>query len=80
MDTEGTEVVCARCGETKPRLEQQPIPGKLGAVIHAKTCAECWEEWRLMEVRVINELRLNFMDPESETKLHAHLREFLKLD
>jgi Fe-S cluster biosynthesis and repair protein YggX len=30
-----------------------------------------------MEVRVINELRLNFMDPESQTKLDRQLRIFL---
>jgi len=30
-----------------------------------------------MEVKVINELRLNFMDPKAETTLHGHLRAFL---
>ena len=29
---------------------------------------------------VINELRLNFMDPDSQDVLIRHLREFLKLD
>jgi Fe-S cluster biosynthesis and repair protein YggX len=30
-----------------------------------------------MEVKVINELRLNFMDPQAEATLHSHLRAFL---
>ncbi len=32
------------------------------------------------EVMVINELRLNFMDPDAQEILIRHLREFLKLD
>jgi Fe-S cluster biosynthesis and repair protein YggX len=30
-----------------------------------------------MEVMVINELRLNFMDPASQETLNRHMREFL---
>jgi Fe-S cluster biosynthesis and repair protein YggX len=29
---------------------------------------------------VINELKLNFMDPEAQTTLERHMREFLALD
>ena len=32
-----------------------------------------------MEVRTINELRLNFMDPEAQRTLVRHLCSFLKL-
>ncbi|MCL4839231.1 MAG: Fe(2+)-trafficking protein, partial [Thermoanaerobaculia bacterium] len=32
------------------------------------------------EVMVINELRLNFMDPEAPKVLETHLRQFLALD
>ena len=42
-------------------------------------CAECWGEWEKQEVMVINELRLNFMDPRSAEVLHQKLREFLAL-
>jgi hypothetical protein len=27
-------------------------------------CADCWKAWEAMEVKVLNEYRLNFMDPE----------------
>jgi Fe-S cluster biosynthesis and repair protein YggX len=43
-------------------------------------CASCWSEWERREVIVINELRLNFMDPEAQDILAAQMRDFLALD
>jgi len=53
--------------------------GSQGQILVEKVCQECWEEWQNMEVMVINELRLNFMDPESPEILAKHMREFLQL-
>ncbi len=50
------------------------------AEIRAKVCSDCWEEWQKGEVVVINELRLNFMDPQAQEILNRHMREFLYLD
>ena len=56
-------VQCTRCGRPEaPALARQPLPGPRGAEIREKICADCWNEWQKMEVMVINELRLNFMD------------------
>ena len=71
---------CARCGAESPRLARPPFGGALGAEIAARVCADCWEEWRRIEVMVINELRLNFMDPSSQEVLAAEIRRFLGLD
>jgi Fe-S cluster biosynthesis and repair protein YggX len=71
---------CRRCGREAAALAAAPFPGALGAEIHAATCADCWREWQKAEVMVINELRLNFMDPAAQDVLHRHLREFLLLD
>jgi Fe-S cluster biosynthesis and repair protein YggX len=70
---------CARCGATEPRLERPPFGGAFGAEIAEQVCANCWAEWRQAEVMVINELRLNFMDPEAQATLTTHMREFLAL-
>ena len=50
------------------------------AEVLGKVCATCWHEWTQAEVMVINELRLNFMDPKSLEILERHMREFLLLD
>jgi Fe-S cluster biosynthesis and repair protein YggX len=73
-------VTCARCHQDKPGLENPPYPGDLGEEIVARVCSDCWNEWQQAEVMVINEFRLNFMDPRANEILVQHLREFLVLD
>ena len=71
-------VPCARCGRSDtPALTRRPMPGAAGAEIQERVCADCWAEWQKMEVVVINELRLNFMDPGSQQILNRQMREFL---
>ena len=71
---------CARCGRTgAPRLPRPPLPGAAGRDVQARVCADCWGEWARAEVMVINELRLNFMDPASQQILDHQMREFLHL-
>lgn len=72
-------VQCKRCGNTAPGLERVPYPGELGRQIREGVCATCWAEWEAMEVMVINELRLNFMDPQSMEVLAQHMRDFFFL-
>jgi Fe-S cluster biosynthesis and repair protein YggX len=78
--TEPNPILCARCGETAPGVENPPFPGDLGDELRARTCRNCWSEWLKVEVMVINELQLNFMDPRSLEILARHMREFLLLD
>lgn len=71
---------CARCGRTDaPALPKPPLPGETGAEVQERVCADCWREWQSMEVMVINELRLNFMDPKAQEILENQMREFLAL-
>lgn len=76
----GATVVCVRCGQDGPALAKAPFPGKLGAEIRDKICGDCWAEWRRVEVMVINELKLNFMEPSAQEVLAAEMRKFLGLD
>ncbi len=72
-------VRCVRCGETAPAATGVTWGGALGDEIRAKVCGDCWSEWQAAEVMVINELKLNFMDPEALETLGLQLREFLML-
>jgi Fe-S cluster biosynthesis and repair protein YggX len=78
--TTTTTVVCRRCGQEGPALPRPPLRNALGAEIQKTVCADCWKEWERAEVMVINELRLNFMDPEAQQVLERHMREFLALE
>lgn len=74
-------VSCTRCGRTAPAVAKFPIlPPEVVEELGQKVCADCWAEWQRMEVMVINELRLNFMDPKSQEILDQQMREFLALD
>ena len=72
-------VQCTRCGQEAPGIAAVPYPGEIGRQIRENVCASCWAEWERMEVMVINELRLNFMDPKSMEILHQHMRDFFFL-
>ena len=74
------KVSCVRCQRTAAAIAGRPHPGAIGSEIQARICADCWAEWQHAEVMVINELRLNFMDPRSQEVLLKHMREFLCLD
>ncbi len=73
-------VSCVRCHREAVPIGGVTYPGALGDELRERICAECWAEWQQAEVMVINELRLNFMDPRSQEVLIKHMREFLCLD
>ncbi len=75
-----SNVKCIRCHNEAPAIAGPTYPGELGEELAARICANCWAEWQHAEVMVINELRLNFMDPRSQEVLVKHMREFLFLD
>lgn len=74
------EFQCSRCGTPGPRLPPTPYPGATGDELSEQVCADCWAEWLQAEVIVINEMRLNFMEPDAQGILALHMREFLLLD
>ncbi len=76
-----TTLSCPRCARAEaPALDGPPFPGKLGKEIADRVCRDCWADWQRAEVMVINELRLNFMDPAAQDVITRHMREFLLLD
>jgi Fe-S cluster biosynthesis and repair protein YggX len=76
----GSQLVqCRRCGRLAEALARPPYAGPPGEEIAAAICRDCWQLWRENEVRVINELRLNFLDPDAQQTLDRRRREFLRL-
>jgi len=47
--------------------------------VRSRVCESCWRSWEPQEVIVINELRLNFMDPRAQEILQQRMLEFLGL-
>ena len=74
-------VVCKRCGQEAdgPPSHRVPFAGQAREDVLGGTCAACWKEWEGMEVKVINEYRLNFLDPQHREMLQRACLDFLGL-
>jgi Fe-S cluster biosynthesis and repair protein YggX len=74
-------IVCARCKKTAepPAARRIGFPAAVKEQLLSSICAECWQEWEGMEVKVINEYRLNFLDPQHREMLQKACFDFLGL-
>ncbi|KFZ30215.1 iron transporter [Pseudidiomarina salinarum] len=70
-------VYCQRLKKEAEGLDFQLYPGELGEEIFANISKEAWAEWQKKQTMLINEKRLNLMDPKSRELLEKHMREFL---
>ena len=69
---------CSKAGEAPP-ANRVPFSPEVKEKVLASICAECWKEWEGMEIKVINEYRLNFGDPDHRAQLEKNCLEFLNL-
>lgn len=76
--TAGGGFRCRRCGGGE-QLPDPPMRGETGQLIFQTVCRSCWREWIGMGTKVINELRLDLRDPQSQQAYDMHMREFLGL-
>jgi len=74
------DILCSRCHETKPALDEPPVGGVLGETIAARICAECWDEWRAASTQLSNHYGLNLGLPEHREQLRKVMKEFLGLE
>ncbi len=72
-------VACCHCGQNAPKMDERPFKGELGEKILAHVCEPCWKEWIGMGTKVINELQLDFSNPEAGKTYNSHMIEFLQL-
>jgi Fe-S cluster biosynthesis and repair protein YggX len=72
-------LTCTRCGQPgePPPATRIPFGAALRERIAQTICAACWKEWEGMEVKVINEYRLNFMEPQHREMLRRACLDFL---
>ena len=73
-------ISCARCsreGEPAPSARVAFLGSPLKERVAQTMCSECWKAWEEMEIKVINEYRLNFMDPQHRETLKQATLDFL---
>jgi Fe-S cluster biosynthesis and repair protein YggX len=73
-------VHCSRC-----RLDKEGVSctafyrGEVHELLKANACADCWRDWVKMQLMLINEYRLNLMDPRTDEFLNKQVLAFFML-
>lgn len=70
-------VMCRKYHEQLPGLERPPYPGSKGEKIFNEVSKKAWDEWQAHQTMLINERRLNMMDPEDRRFIQDEMDKFL---
>lgn len=70
-------VFCSKLNCEAEALTAPPFPGPLGEKIATHISKEAWGMWLNHQTMLINEYRLNVVDPESKTFLKTEMENFL---
>ncbi|MCX7953211.1 MAG: oxidative damage protection protein [Deltaproteobacteria bacterium] len=73
------KVFCAKFGQELEGLDSPPFPGKLGQIIFNQVSKRAWEEWKDLEIKIVNEYRLNLAYKEDYEALKEQMIVFLGL-
>lgn len=73
-------VFCKKLGKEAPGLQFAPFAGELGEEVYNNTSAEAWAMWQELQIKIINEYRLNLAEAEHFNVLLEQMKAFLNLD
>lgn len=73
----GAMVLDRRSGQPQPRLDGPPMRGPVGAYIAEHFGQVTWSQWIGQGTKVINELRLDFSNPEHQDVYEQHMLDWL---
>lgn len=74
------KVQCIKLGQELDGLEKPPFPGEVGERIYNEVSQQAWDMWEKdMQIKVINEYRLNMGDKEHYQMLVNQMMAFLNL-
>jgi len=74
-----SELLCSRCNQTKPAMDEAPFPNELGEKVFNQICEDCWKEWVAQQLMIMNEYRLDPMNDEHSQFLDNEMIKFLNL-
>lgn len=73
-------VLCSKYKSELPGLEKPPFAGDVGKEIYEKVSKQAWLEWKEdMQIKVLNEYRLNMGDKKDYQTLVDQMMKFLGL-
>ncbi|WP_440616710.1 oxidative damage protection protein [Cysteiniphilum sp. 6C5] len=72
-----TDIFCEKLKQQGTAMQYAPIPGALGQRILKSISQEAWSKWLDHQTILINEYRLNLMEPEAKKFLMTEMEKFL---
>jgi Fe-S cluster biosynthesis and repair protein YggX len=69
-------VQCVKLNKEAEGLAWQPYPGELGKRIFENVSKEAWDMWMRQQTMLINEYRLNPLDPKSRKFIEEQMEKF----
>ena len=70
-------VYCQKLNQEGPGLDFQTWPGELGKRIFENISKPAWDQWINHQTMLINEYRLNPMDPKAKELITTEMEKFL---
>jgi Fe-S cluster biosynthesis and repair protein YggX len=82
---------CNKCGGTSDPasspdgrahgpLQNPPTVNDYWQRVQSVVCQDCWDEWKGMEVKVINEYRLNMLERDHRKMLKKFMHDYLNIE
>ena len=70
-------VFCQKLQKEADGLDFQLYPGELGKKIFDNISKEAWAQWQQKQTMLINEKKLNLMEPQSRAFLEEQMQAYL---
>ena len=68
---------CKKLGSEQDPLDYVPIPGEVGERIFKEISLAAWNLWLIQQTKLINEYRLDLLDPKAQSFLDGEMMQFL---
>jgi Fe-S cluster biosynthesis and repair protein YggX len=69
-------VQCVKLNKEAEGLAFQPYPGELGKRVFENVSKEAWDMWMRQQTMLINEYRLNPLDPQARKFIEEQMEKF----
>lgn len=70
-------VQCVKLKREAEGLERIPYPGELGKRVYEQVSKQAWQDWLKFQTMLINENRLNPINPKTRTFLEEQMENYL---
>ncbi|BGI51603.1 MAG: oxidative damage protection protein [Buchnera aphidicola (Ceratovacuna japonica)] len=70
-------IKCSFFKKNMKKQKKKEYPGKIGKKIYNEISEKAWKKWKLEEIKIINEKKLNMLHTSDIKKLENYMINFL---